>query len=432
MTTVETAEAQAGGWQRRLRMGIAGIGQGGGGMLPAMASMREMELVAGADINPLTRDRFHDRYPQAKVYPTVAELCQDPAVQAVWVSSPNRFHCEHAIEALTHGKHVVVEKPMAVTLDEADRMNRAARENGVILIAGHTNSFELHVRAMRKIVNSGKLGRLCAVHVWSYTDWMLRGRTPDELDPEQGGGIPWRQGPHQIDVVRLIGGGLLRSVRGTTGDWLRERKVAGYYNAFMEFQDGATASILHNGYGYFVTAELFPWALERRRYSEAELIEIRRQIRSGDRDEETEKQAFRIGGNREPSRAPARSAEPPAWTPADLGMVLVTCERGDIRNSKYGLYVYGDEGRFEIPLTGGLGLQEHRAELEELYAAAVLGKPVYHSGEWGAATLEACIAMMQSAREHRELLLERQVAMPPGYDDELSLPEPRPLESDTP
>src|SRR5690348_13343450 len=113
-----------GGGQRRLRMGIAGIGQGGGGMLPAMASMPEMELVAGADINSLTRERFHDRYPQARVYPTVAELCADPNVEAVWVSSPNRFHCEHAVEALTHGKHVVVEKPMAVTLDEADRMNR--------------------------------------------------------------------------------------------------------------------------------------------------------------------------------------------------------------------------------------------------------------------------------------------------------------------
>jgi predicted dehydrogenase len=412
---------------RRLRMGIAGIGQGGGGMLPAMASMPQLELVAGADINALTRERFQERYPQAKVYPSVADLCRDVDVEAVWVSSPNRFHCEHAVEALTHGKHVVVEKPMAVSLEEADRMNAAARENGVRLIAGHTNSFELHVRAMRKIVNSGRLGRLCAVHVWSYTDWMLRARTPDELDPEQGGGIPWRQGPHQIDVVRLIGGGLLRSVRGTVGDWMRERRVAGYYNAFFEFQDGATGSILHDGYGYFVTAELFPWALERRRYSEGELAHIRSQIRSGTRDEEDEKQAFRIGGAREPSRSDARSNEPPAWTPADLGMVLVTCERGDIRNSKYGIYVYGDEGRTEIPLTGGLGMQEHRAELEELYAAVVLGKPVYHSGEWGAATLEACIAMMQSAREHREIMLERQVAMPQSYDEDLILPEPEPV-----
>jgi len=412
-------------------MGIVGIGQGGGGMLPVMATMPQLELVAGADINPVTRERFQARYPLARVYATSTELCSDPEVEAVWVSSPNRFHCEHAVEAMQRGKHVVVEKPMAISLDEADRMIASARSNGVNLVAGHTNSFELHIRAMRKVINSGRLGRLRAVHVWSYTDWMLRGRTPDELNPDEGGGIPWRQGPHQIDVVRLLGGGLLRSIRGTTGDWLRERRIAGYHSAFMEFQDGATASILHNGYGYFLTAELFPWALERQRYSAAQRSEIRRQIRSGTRDEESEKQAYRIGGAREAVRRTGTptTAEPAAWSPADLGMVLLTCERGDIRNSKYGLYVYGDDGLLEIPLAGtwGIGMLEHRGELEELYNSVVLGKPLYHSGEWGAATLEACIGMMRSAREHWEVQLERQVAMAEDYDAELELPDSQPV-----
>ena len=418
---------------RRLKMAIAGIGQGGGGMLPAMAGMPQLQLVAGADINPVTRQRFQERYPDTHVYASVAELCADPEVEAVWVSSPNRFHAEHAVEALRHGKHVVVEKPMAISLEEADQMIDAAKANGVTLIAGHTNSFELPVRAMRKVVNSGRLGALRAVHVWSYTDWMLRARTPDELDPNQGGGIPWRQGPHQIDVVRLLGGGLLRSIRGTTGDWLAERRVAGYYSAFMEFTGGATATILHDGYGYFNTAELFPWAMERRRYGDEQLVQIRKEIRSGTRNEETEKQAFRIGGDRDPNRG-ERATRSESWGPGDLGMVLVTCERGDIRNSRYGLYIYSDEGRSEIRLAGtwGIGMLEHRAELEELYAAVVLGKPVYHSGEWGAATLEACIAMIQSAREHREIPLQRQIAMQDDYDGELELPPERPVAADDP
>jgi phthalate 4,5-cis-dihydrodiol dehydrogenase len=411
-------------------MAIAGIGQGGGGMLPAMAGMPQMQLVAGADINLVTRERFKARYPDARVYASVAELCKDSEVEAVWVSSPNRFHCEHAVEALQNGKHVVVEKPMAVSLEEADRMIEAADRNGVKLIAGHTNSFELHIRAMRKVINSGRLGRLCAVHISSYTDWMLRARTPDELDPDQGGGIPWRQGPHQIDVVRLLGGGLLRSIRGTTGDWFRQRRVAGYQSAFLEFEDGATATILHNGYGYFLTSELFPWLPENRRYDYAQRQEIRDSIRSGTRDEESEKQLFRIGGERDPNAKPRTEtvgAKP--WEPADLGMIVVTCERGDIRHSKFGLYLYADDGRFEIPLTEtwGLGMQEHRAELEELYGAAVLGKPAYHSGRWGAATLEAVIAMIRSSRERREVLLERQVAMPDGYDSDLELPPEAPV-----
>lgn len=413
------------GYPRRLKMGIAGIGQGGGGMLPAMASMPQLQLVAGADVNPLTRQRFQQRYPDARVHANVAELCEDPDVEAVWVSTPNRFHCEHAVEALEHGKHVVVEKPMAISLEEADRMVEAADRHGKKLIAGHTNSFELPVRAMRKVVRSGQLGDLRAVHIWSYTDWMLRARTPDELDPDQGGGIPWRQGPHQIDVVRLLGGGMLRSVRAMTGNWMRERPVAGYHCAYLEFEDGTPATVIHNGYGYFMTAELFPWAMQGLRYTPPEIAQIRKSLREGTRDEEGDKQEFRIGGSRDPNSRRQTAAGPKPWGPGDLGMVLVTCERGDIRNARFGLYIYGDEGPSEVPLSGGL--QEHRAELEELYDAVVLGKPVYHSGAWGMATLEACVAMIRSARERREIMLKHQVPMPADYDSGFELAEPYPV-----
>ena len=430
MTQTAASATPTSSYPRRLRIGIAGIGQGGGGMLPMMATLPQLQLVAGADINPVTRQRFQQRYPETRVYDSVSALCADPTIEAVWVSSPNRFHCEHAVEALRAGKHVVVEKPMAISLEEADRMVEAAGRSGTILIAGHTNSFELHIRAMRKVINSGLVGRLCAVHVWSYTDWMLRARTPDELDPEQGGGIPWRQGPHQIDVVRLLGGGLLRSVRAMTGAWMRERPIAGYYNAYLEFEDGTPASVLHNGYGYFRTAELFPWAGDSLRHTHQEVSSIRRALRAGTRDEQGDKQEFRIGGSRDPNRrTEGNVGGPQPWTPSDLGMVLATCERGDIRNSKFGLYVYGDEGPMEIalPASEGAGPLEHRGELEELYDAAVLGKPAYHSGVWGAATLEACIAMMQSARERREISLHRQIPMPLDYDAALELPSPQPV-----
>src|SRR5581483_8086417 len=97
-------------------------------------------------------------------------------VEAVWISSPNRFHAAHTITAAEHGKHVVVEKPMAINLAEAEHMVEAADRNGIKLLAGHTRSFTLPVRAMRKIVTSGRLGKLCAVHLLSYSDWMLRPR----------------------------------------------------------------------------------------------------------------------------------------------------------------------------------------------------------------------------------------------------------------
>ena len=85
---------------------------------------------------------------------------------------------------------------------------------------------------------------------------MLRPRTADELDFGQGGGVPFRQGPHQLDTVRLLGGGMLKSVRATVGQWMPERPIPGYYNAHLEFEDGAIATIIHNGYGYFLLSDI--------------------------------------------------------------------------------------------------------------------------------------------------------------------------------
>jgi phthalate 4,5-cis-dihydrodiol dehydrogenase len=411
---------------RPLRMGVAGLGQGAGGVMPSMAAMPEIDLVAGADINPQMRRGFEERYPGTRTYATVAELCGDPTVEAVWVSTPNRFHCEHAIEAMRHGKHVAVEKPMAVDLDEADRMCAAAEQYGVLLLAGHTSSYGLGVRAMRKLALTGGLGSARSIFIWSFTDWMLRPRTSDELVFEQGGGLVHRQGPHQIDTLRLLGGGRLRSVRGTTGQWMPERPIPGFYTAYLEFEDGMPATIVHNGYGYFLTAELYPWAPLMHRYQDEDRVSFRRALRSGGRDEESEKAEFRIGGRQDKTlqRAPA---EQPPWTPYDMGMLVLSCERGDVRHSKYGLSIYGDEGRTELDLRpfarkeadfeGGVTLEA----LSELHAAVVLCEPVYHSGEWGRATLEATLAIIASARERREIMLTKQVAMPASYDAALEI-----------
>jgi phthalate 4,5-cis-dihydrodiol dehydrogenase len=402
-------------------MGVAGLGQGAGGVMPSMAAMPEIDLIAGADINPKMRKGFEERYPGTRTYDTVAGLAGDPDVEAIWVSTPNKYHCEHAIEAMRNGKHVAVEKPMAIDLAEADRMCEAAEKYGVKLLAGHTSSYGLGVRAMRRVAIEGGLGEVRAIFVWSYTDWMLRPRTADELVFEQGGGLIHRQGPHQIDTLRLLGGGMLRSVRGTTGSWHKERPIPGFYTAYMEFEDGTPATILHNGYGYFLTAELYPWAPPMHRYQETDRIRFRKGMRAGARDEESEKAVYRIGGAQDKTLQKAPTEMPP-WTPYDMGMLVLSCDRGDVRHSKYGLTIYGDDGPRELDLRpfgrneadfeGGVTLQA----LEELHAAIVLDEPLYHSGAWGRATLEAALAIIASARDRREIMLERQVPMPPSYD----------------
>jgi phthalate 4,5-cis-dihydrodiol dehydrogenase len=400
-------------------MGVAGIGQGAAAVLPTIHALPEFELAAAADLNPRMRAGFLETYPGTRVYDSVEALCRDPELDAIWVATPNKFHCEHAIEAMCNGKHVAVEKPMAVTIDEADRMVEASEKYGVHLVAAHTSSYGLPVRAMRKLAQTPEVGPVRSILIWSYTDWMLRPRTAEELSPEAGSGIVHRQGPHQIDVLRMLGGGKLRSVRGTTGAWMRERAIPGFFTAFFEFEDGTSATILLNGYGYFMTASLFEGALDDWRYTEEDRVRLRKELRGGARDEDSEKEEFRIGGPRDPGRG---ATGPRPWAPVDLGMLVVSCERGDMRHSKYGVYLHGDEGlrdidlrplvRPEVDLEGGATV----GALGELYDAATGNVPVYHSGAWGRATLEATIAIVQSAQEHREIVLTRQVAMPDDYD----------------
>jgi phthalate 4,5-cis-dihydrodiol dehydrogenase len=408
---------------KKLKIGMIGIGVGGAEILRAMDGMETIDLVAGADVVPATLERFKERFPDARTYLSAEELCRDANVDAVWVSSPNRFHAEHTILAARHGKHIVVEKPMAVSLDQARTMVEAAEQHGVYLLAGHTRAFTLPIRAMRKVIASGNYGDLQALNIWSYSDWMLRPRTADELDVAQGGGIPFRQGPHQVDTVRLLGGGLVRSVRAQTGSWMKERAIPGYYAAFLEFENGLPATIVHNGYGYFLGAELVPWGIDKQVYTATQRGDIRRALRSGSRDETSEKQSIRIGGQRERDYFSSGDNEP--WSPEDMGMAIASLDRADIRQSPFGLFIHDDNGKHDVEVVKKheMGHVQRRAELEELYDAVFNGKPLWHNGRWGLATLEVCLALMQSAKERREIMLQHQVAVAPGYDADMSTPQ---------
>jgi phthalate 4,5-cis-dihydrodiol dehydrogenase len=406
---------------KTLKVGMIGVGMGAGEIIPVFDTMPHIELVACADVNPAILAAFQDRYPAARTYNCAEALCKDAEVDAIWISTPNRFHAPHAILAAEHGKHVVVEKPMALDLAEAEQMVSAAKRNGVLLMAGHTQSYSLPIRAMRRIIASGALGRLQAVHLWTYSDWMLRPRTADELDPDQGGGVPYRQTPHQVDTVRLLGGGKLRSVRGTTGQWHPERPIPGYYSAYLEFDDGTPCTIMHNGYGYFVTEELVPWSKGYIRYNAQERVAVRRAQVAGERDEESEKQSMRIGG-KDQTRVFSEWFGGKHWSPVDLGLVVVSCERGDIRHSKNGLFIYDNDGVHEVDLAADLSVGQRRSELDEFYDAVVNGKPLFHDGAWGLATLEVGLAITQSGRERREIMLNHQVEVAPDYDKDLPVP----------
>ncbi len=398
---------------KTLRVGMAGLGVGSTQILPAMEAFEGMQIAAAADVRQDALEAFEKRY-SGRGYQTVEELAADPNVDAVWVSTPNQFHCEHVVACAEGGKHVVVEKPMALSIDECRQMVQACERNNVKLLCGHTQSFNPAIRAMRQIIQSGELGRLAAVLTWMSTDWMLRPRMPQELDLELGGGVVYRQGPHQIDTVRLLAGGLARSVRAQVGQLMPERPAPGNYMAFLEFEDGTPATVIYNGYGYFDTSE-FMGSYGERHYTQEQRAEVRRELREQTRNDEQAKEAMRFGGQLEGDFAHGSVQHKRERLPGGgsfFGITVVTCERGEIRQTPPGsLLVYSDDGVKEVPVSGRTA--SRNSELQELYEAVVEDRPVYHDGRWGMATLEVCLAIMQSARERREIALKHQT--PTGW-----------------
>ncbi len=385
---------------RRIRLGVAGLGRAFTLMLPTLAAHPAIELVAAADPRREARDRFAADF-GAKTYESVEALCEDANVEAVYVATPHQFHARHAALAAGRGKHVLVEKPMAVSLDEAQSMIDAARAGGVHLVVGHSHSFDAPILAARAIVESGELGRVRMITALNFTDFLYRPRRPEELDTAAGGGVVFSQAAHQVDIVRLLGGGLAKSVRSMTGAWDPARATEGAYAALLAFEDGAFASMTYSGYGHFDSDELCGgigetgFAKDASRYGAA-----RRALAALGDGEAAAKAARNYGG--------AAEAKPPGASPwhEHFGLVVISCERGDVRPMPAGVIVYGSDAVRTVPLDKPTVA---RAEvIDELAAALFDGAPPLHDGAWGLATLEVCLAMLESARGAREVALTRQ------------------------
>jgi phthalate 4,5-cis-dihydrodiol dehydrogenase len=390
-----------------LRLGMAGLGVASTQILPPLSQLPFIKITAAADTRADAVAKFREQY-KAEGYATIEALCASPNIDAVYIATPNSLHAEHAITAAKHRKHIIVEKPMAMTLRECDAMNEAADKHGVKLLCGHTHSFDPPIRKIREIVKSGELGKLCMIHTWNYNEFMYRPRMKHELATTRG--VVLNQGPHHVDIVRLIGGGMARSVRAMTGIWDQARQWEGSYTCYLEFENGTPATLVYSGYGFFDTAELFDWVGEGGQHRAPQTnLAVRAKLREVRTPEEEEqlKEAMRYGGRREGefSHVSAGARKQPFF-----GLTLVSCEKGDIRQTRDGLRIYGETEQREIRLDSGSRGRE--AEVEELYDAVVKGRPVSHGGRWGAATLEVCLAMLDSARERKDIFLSRQVPSP--------------------
>jgi len=379
----------------RIRIGIVGMGAAGWAFLPAIRKSADFELAAIVEAAAELREGLASET-GVEIFADLAAMLRLPGLDAIYVATPTELHPAHVAEGCAAGKHILTEKPMAIRVEDAQAMVSAAAKAGVVLQVGHSHSYDLPIARMREIVASGVLGRVRMIHTWNFTDWMARPRRPAEFDVSHGGGVTYRQGAHQIDILRLIGGGLVRSVRAATFDWHESRRSIGAHTILLQFADGAVATAVYNGYGHFSATELTSgvgeWGLPEtpgRRVAAQPAV-----VRSP---------AEELAAKRKRARTaiPAGAPHQPHF-----GLTLVSCERGDIRQSPDGLLLYSQAGREEIALSGDTSPRD--LVLKE-FAAAIAGRPVTHTGRWGLANLEVCTAAIESSRTGREVELHHQV-----------------------
>ncbi len=386
---------------RRVKLGVAGLGRAFSIMLPTLQQDTRVAVVAAADPRPEARQRFAADF-GGSAYDTVAALCADPQVEAVYVASPHQNHAEHAQLAVAQGKHLLVEKPIALTLDDAEAILAAARTAGVHLIVGHSHSFDAPILRARELIAGGDYGAVRMITAFNYTDFLYRARRPEELITAQGGGVLFNQAPHQVDMVRLLGGGRVASVRSIAGNWDTARPTEGAYAALLAFENGAFASLVYNGYGHFNSDEFMGWIGEMGQKKKPLTAKASRQF-DNPAQEAAAKAARTYGG------ASWQQPPPRNLLHQHFGTIIVSCDRADLRPLPMGVMVHEDGlGRLD-PLPPPA---VPRAEvIDELYAAVVDGRAPLHDGAWAMATLEVCLAMLRSAREGCEVPLRHQVGV---------------------
>jgi phthalate 4,5-cis-dihydrodiol dehydrogenase len=393
-----------------IRLGVVGLGRAFSLMLPTFTGDPRILLAGACDPRKEARARFASEF-NAPVYASIEELVKDPTIEAVYIASPHQFHAAHTCIAAEHRKHVLVEKPMALTIAECDAMINACRHAGVQLIVGHCHSFDAPYLNARRIIESGEVGRVKMIQALNYTDFLYRPRRSEELNTEAGGGVLFSQAAHQVDVLRLLAGGTAIRVRAVTGSWDPARPTEGAYAALVWFDDGVFASLTYSGYAHFDSDEWCGWIGELGQPKRIDHYGQARRRLSTVQSAAEEGRLKTLGTYGGPEYEPRAAGDRPsgALKHQHFGVVLVSCERGDVRPMPDAVWVYGNERperrTIEAP-------RAPRSEvIDELHRAIIEGESVVHDGPWAKATLEICLALRRSAREQREIELEQQIGL---------------------
>ena len=245
---------------KKLRFGI--IGAGGIAdrrTLPGMLLAKNAEIVAVMEVLPEISESLRIKYNAKYAYTTAEEVIKNPEVDAVYIASPVVFHASQAKLAADYGKHILLEKPIAMTIEEGEEVVNYVASKGVKMAAGFMMRFGAHIMNMKKSVEDGKIGQV--VNGYSqFTCWLPNSSGNWRLvKAKSGGGSLMDMGVHCIDLMEYILGSRVKQVASFNDTLTFDYDVEDSSTLLMKMENGCQCVIQTN---FNIPDEAAKWRLE--------------------------------------------------------------------------------------------------------------------------------------------------------------------------
>jgi predicted dehydrogenase len=240
---------------RPLRWGLVGLGRlATEEIAPAIGRSAVGEIAACAGRDIVAAHAFAERFAVPKVYDTFEELVRDPDLDAVFVATPNALHAPVVLAAARAGKHVLCEKPLALTVAEGRAMIDACRSGGVLLRVGLHLRFERSLERVAQILQSGGIGTPLALSIERTAP---RGeRVPWREDPAQGGSVLFDVGVHLLDLVPRLFGTEIAAVSALATPEPATGRSADTITMLLRLKNGVQATIRVSREAPFAASDL--------------------------------------------------------------------------------------------------------------------------------------------------------------------------------
>lgn len=219
----------------RVKVGVIGVGQWGTSHVEAYLGLPHVEVIAVADTAPKRAEQVAKAFGISRWFDTHEELCALPDLDAVSIVTPEADHLKAVESAARAGKHMLVEKPMAHSVAEIDRMIAAARQAGVILIPGHLLRFETRYAMVKDMLENREMGAVVSIQA-------RRNRTRGNFEKYARAHPLFAVGVHDIDLLLWYSGSTPARVRGFQRN-IQSAQTPNVVWGIIEFANGVLASV---------------------------------------------------------------------------------------------------------------------------------------------------------------------------------------------